>query len=316
MTAEDCTVAIVGAGNMAREHIRAFSDVPGVTIAAIHSRTRSRAESLAKKFNIPSVFDSIPDLYEKTNADLVVVAVFETAMNQVSKKCFEFPWTAFLEKPPGYNLEDAEDIAAYAKKMNRRVIVGLNRRFLSSTRSAFDDLQVNSGPRYIHVQDQQSLKIAAEIGHPDIVVKNWMYANSIHLIDYLRLFGRGNITKVTPVFRWNAGRSGIVVAGIEFSSGDMGVYEGIWEGPGPWAVDITTPVKRWEIKPLEKAVYQNWGDRTIYPVEIHPRDSQFKPGFRLQAEHAVAAALGRESESPTLGQAMETMRLIKGIFEI
>ncbi len=316
MTKNECKVAIIGAGNMAREHIRAFSDVPGVTIVGIHSRTRSRAESLAKEFHIPSVFDSISDLYEKTNADLVVVAVFEIAMNQVSKKCFEFPWTVLLEKPPGYNIEDAEDIAVCAKKMNRRVLVGLNRRFLSSTRSVLDDLQRISGPRYIHVQDQQNLKIATEIGHPDIVVKNWMYANSIHMIDYLRLFGRGSITRVIPFFRWVPGQSRVVVAGIEFSSGDMGLYEGIWEGPGPWGVSVTTTDKRWEMRPLEKAAYQNQGDRTIYPFNIHPYDQQFKPGFRLQAEMAVAASLGRKSESPSLGQAMETMKLIKEIFEV
>ena len=93
-----------------------------------------------------SVFDSVTDLYEKTNADLVIVAVFETAMNQVSKKCFEFPWVVFLEKPPGFNLGDAEDIAACADKRNRTVLVGLNRRFLSSTRAVLDDLKVNSGP--------------------------------------------------------------------------------------------------------------------------------------------------------------------------
>ena len=69
------------------------------------------------------------------------------------------------------------------------------------------------------------------------------------------------------------------------------------------------------MRPLEKAVYQNRDDRSIFPVDISQWDLQFKPGFRLQAEMAVATALGRKSESPTLGQAIETMRLIKEIFE-
>jgi len=312
---EICRVAIVGAGNMAREHARAFADVPGVTMVGIHSRTRSRAETLAAEFDVPGVYDSVSELYERTQAHLVVVAVVETAMNAVSQACFEFPWTVLMEKPPGFNLQDAEAIHAVATAKGCKALVGLNRRFLSSTQVALADLAQYRSPRFIHVQDQQSLDMAASIGHPDVVVKNWMYANSIHVIDYLRVFGRGSITSVTPVFAWDPKISQVVVAKVEFDSGDTGLYEGVWKGPGPWAVSVSTPEKRWEMRPLEQAVFQIWGERQLHPVETCAWDQEFKPGFRLQAEMAVAAALGKPSDSPTLDDAMETMRLIHRIFE-
>lgn len=299
---------------MARQHIRGFSDIPGVKIVAIHSRTRSRAETLAKEFNIPLVCHSPSELYEKTQAQLVVVAVPELATNPVGQACFEFPWTVMLEKPPGYNLQDAEKIQASAKKKNRKVLVGLNRRFLSSTHAAARDLAKIQAPRFIHVQDQQDLKLAALLGYPKVVVQNWMYANSIHVIDLLRFFGRGKITSVTPVFSWNPRSSRVVMARVKFESGDRGVYEGIWQGPGPWAVSVTTEKKRWEMRPLEQAVYQVSGEKQSHSIKPHPRDKDFKPGFRLQAEMAVRSALGKPSDSPTLDEAMETMRLIKGIF--
>jgi len=311
---EICKVAIVGAGNMAREHIRAFADVPGVEIVGIHSRTRSRAETLAAEFGVPGVYDSVPEMYERTQAELVVVAVPEMAMNPVSRACFEFPWTVLLEKPPGYNLQDAEAIHAVATAKGCKALVGLNRRFLSSTQAALADLAQCESPRFIHVQDQQNLEVAASIGHPDVVVENWMYANSIHVIDYLRLFGRGSITSVTSVFAWDPKVAQVVVAKIEFASGDTGLYEGIWKGPGPWAVTVCTPEKRWEMRPLEQAVFHVWGERQLHPVEIHAWDQEFKPGFRLQAQMAVAAALGKPSDSPTLDEAVETMRLIHRIF--
>jgi len=309
-----CTVAIIGAGYMARQHIRAFADVPGVTIAGIHSRTRSRAEALAAEFSVPGVYDSVPELRERTQADLVVVAVPETAANLISRACFEFLWTVLMEKPPGYNLRDAEEIQSAATAKSRKVLVGLNRRFLSSTRGALADLAQYGSPRFIHVQDQENLEDAALLGCPDVVVENWMYANSIHVIDYLRVFGRGKITAVEPVSAWNPENPGVVVAKIEFDSGDIGLYEGVWHGPGPWAVSVTTPEKRWEMRPLERAAFQVWGERRLQPVEVHSWDRDFKPGLRLQAEMAVAAALGKPSDSPTLDEAMETMRLINEIF--
>jgi predicted dehydrogenase len=311
---------------MARQHLRAFADVPGVTLSGLHSRTLSRAQQLANEFKIPQVFESVAELYERTEADLVVVAVPELAMNSVSRACFQFPWTALLEKPAGYDLPDAEEIYRAAQAQNRRVLVGLNRRFYASTRAAQSELNRQPGPRFIHVQDQQDPAAATARGVPAPVVQNWMYANSIHVIDYLRIYGRGEITSVTPVIPWqtkgspagstegSAEGSPVVVAKIEFDSGDIGLYQGIWQGPGPWSVTVTTPGKCWELRPLEQLAYQVRGSRQWLQAEDHPWDRDFKPGFRLQAQMAVDAAQGRPSECPTLAEALETMRLISAIF--
>ena len=308
-------VAFVGAGNMAREHICAFADIREVELAGIHSRTRSRAEALAFEYKIPLVCDSIEELYLKTQADLVVITVFELAMNPVSLACFEFPWVVFMEKPPGYNLEDAESIAADAKKKDRKVYVALNRRFLHATQHVKADLESIEGPRYIRVQDQEDQTAALVAGQPELVVDNWMYANSIHVIDYFLIFGRGKVTNITPIIPWNPTKPDIVVSYIEFESGDRGIYEGIWNGPGPWATIIATPDKRWEIRPLETAVSQLRGERRLQAIEPHPWDQAFKPGFRLQVQEAVAAALGQPTNLPSLDEAIETMKMIQKIFE-
>ena len=310
-----CKVAAVGAGNMAREHGRAFLDTPGVTVAGIHSRTRSRAEALAAELNVGAVYDSIPELYEKTRADLVVVTVSETAMVPVSLACFEFPWTVLLEKPAGLNVPDAEEIYASATANRRLVLVALNRQFLSSTQAALKDLAQYDGPRFIKVQDQEDQTQARALGFPQVVVDNWMYANSIHLIDYFRLFGCGKVKTVSPVTCWKPDMPGIVVSHIEFDSGDLGLYEGIWNGPGPWSVSISTAEKRWEMRPLEQASYQLAGERRSEQVPVHDWDRKFKPGLRLQAEMAMAAASGHPSTSPTLEESLETMRLIQAIYE-
>ena len=115
-----CRVAIVGAGAMAREHIRAFLDVPNAAVVGIYSRTRSRAEALATEFHVPAVYSSIAELYENTRAELVVVAVSELSVNEVCRACFAHPWTALIEKPAGYNVTDAESIAAAASEKGRR----------------------------------------------------------------------------------------------------------------------------------------------------------------------------------------------------
>jgi predicted dehydrogenase len=309
-----CKVAIIGAGAMAHEHLRAFQDVPGVEIAGLYSRTRSRAASLASMHGVTVVCASVAELYERTRAELVVVAVNVSELAVVTCACLEFPWTVLTEKPIGYNLEEAQTVQRVAESKQRRVLVALNRRFLSSTRAALADLKLRDGPRYIRVQDQQSLDQAAASGHPRIVLDNWMYANSIHVIDYLRTFGRGPVKNITPIVPWNPDDPRIVLAKIEFQSGDLGLYEGIWDGPGPWSVSISTADTRWQLCPLERAGFQTRGERGLQPIEPSRWDQDFKPGFRLQAEMAVNATLGKPSSAPLLDDAMETMKIIDGIF--
>jgi predicted dehydrogenase len=311
---EICKVAVIGAGSMAREHLRVFQDVPGVDLAGLYGRTRVRAQALAGAHGVALVCGSVPELYERTRADLVVIAVDVIEQAAVTRACLEFPWTILVEKPVGYNFEEAQEVQRMTASKGGKVLVALNRRFLSSTRAALVDLSESEGPRYIYVQDQESLEEAATLGHPRVVVDNWMYANSIHLIDYLRTFGRGPVRKVTPIVPWNPGGSRVVLAKIQFESGDLGLYEGIWDGPGPWAVTVSTAETRWEMRPLERAGFQARGERGLRMIEPSQWDQDFKPGFRLQAEMAVAAAMGRPSEAPLLDEAMETIKIIKDIF--
>jgi predicted dehydrogenase len=309
-----CRVAIVGAGYMSREHIRAVQAIDGASVAGIFSRTRAKAEAMAAEFGIPVVCDSIADLHQKTRAELVIVSVPELSANAVCTACFEHPWTALIEKPVGYNVEDAEAIEAAARSRGRRAYVALNRRHYGSTRAVVADLANHPGPRLIKVQDQEDRVAALLAGQPKLVVENWMYANSIHVIDYFNFLGRGKVVDVRPTVHWNPDRPGYIAATLAYDSGDIGLYEAVWEGPGPWAVSVNTPDKRWEMRPLEKASFQIAGKRVLEQIDTGDWDVQFKPGLRRQAELAVQAALGADTELPTLSDALESMRLTRAIY--
>jgi predicted dehydrogenase len=310
----DINVAIVGAGRMAREHIRAFSDLPGVSIVGITSRTLDSARALADEFRIAAVCKSIPELYECTRPQLAVVTVSAESMCAVACQCFEFEWDLLLEKPPGGNLGQSEIIYAASQRFSRKVLVGLNRRFLSSTQAALADLNKRPGPRHIQVLDQLDPALTASFGHPSQILENLMFFSSIHLIDYFSVFGRGSVQSVEPIFAWNASKPWVVSAAVRFDSGDTGLYQAVYNAPGPWAVAVNTRKVRWDIRPLERATYQLTGERSTVEVELSEFDKEFKPGFRLQAEQVVGAVLGRSSQVPTLAEALQTMRLISMIY--
>lgn len=309
-------VAIIGAGNMAREHIKAFQALKNVKVNAIYSRTRDRAEKLAQEFSIDIIADSISELYGKSQANLVIVTVPELQANQVAKACFQHPWAVLLEKPAGYDLFDASDIAEAALGTKYPVLVAFNRRFYSSALAILDDLNSRDESRYIHIQDQQSFEEARRYNHPEEVVQKFMYANSIHTIDLIRFFGRGDLTNVQPVIPWQKEKSQIVLCYLEFSSGDKAVYEGIWQGPGPWACAVSTPTRRWTMQPLEKACFQNANERQLHELAKADVDQQYKAGFYRQAEEVCKAVRGEPSQAVTIQESLTTMQMIYKMFGV
>lgn len=309
-------VAFIGAGNMTREHIKAFSALDNVNCVGISSRTVEKAQTLADEFDIPHVCTTIEELYNTTKADLVVVAVSVAAMFKVSSEAAQYNWALLLEKPPAIDLEEAQTLQTICDQHSTPAYVVLNRRFLSSTISAKDNLDKNDQPRFISVQDQQPLEAIKNLGvHPDIVIENWMYANSIHLIDYFSNFCRGAVTNVTVLEPWQCTQdTEMVVAHITYDSGDRGVYECRFKGPGPWAATISTQNIRWELKPLEHAAYINDGDRTVHNVEQNEADQNFKPGFFVQSQKIIKAIRGEKNNAPTLQDCITTMDLISKIY--
>jgi hypothetical protein len=107
-----------------------------------------------------------------------------------------------------------------------------------------------------------------------------------------------------------------VIAAVEFDSGDVGLYESTWNGPGPWTVTVNTPGRRWELRPLEQAKFVNAGERTLNELPQTDADKNFKPGFRRQAEEVLKALNGQPSRAAPLASAIETMRMISTIFGV
>ena len=306
-------IAFLGAGKMAREHARAFASLEGVELAGVSSRTRGRADELARDFGMAVVADTIDELHERTRADLLVVSVIETVLVDLALHAVTKPWTLLVEKPPGLSPRDTARLARAAKEAGVRVFVGLNRQFLGSTQAALD-LLGNDGPRFVHVQDQQNLAQARSLGHSDAVVNGWMYANSIHLVDYFRVFARGAVTSVRHDARFQPDDGvGLLIAHLEFQSGDRGLYQAFWRTPGPWAATVHVPGRRFELRPLEDLKWQSLGEPP-QSVARPQADVDFKPGFRLQAENVLAAWRGLPSASPDLEQALRTMSLIEAIY--
>jgi predicted dehydrogenase len=298
---------------MAGEHARAFASLPEVSLVGICGRDPGRAQKLAAEFDVPA-FATIPAMFEATKADAVVIAVNEMSMLDVTLQCFRFPWACLLEKPIGIELGETQKIVEARRSAGVDAFVALNRRTYAATRLALEEISVDPAPRLISVLDQQDLASVRSSGQPEAVVRNYMFANSIHLIDYFSIFGRGDVVSISQGAPWTPDSPGFVIATIRFSSGDMGVYQAVWDGPGPWSVTVTNQSTRCEMRPLERLGVQRRGERRLLEVPADSVDSEFKPGLRYQAMQVVRFLSDGQTSLASVDEAARSVRLCAEIY--
>lgn len=309
-------VAFIGAGRTTKAHIKAFIDIHSASIIGIYNRTFTKAQVLADEFSIPQVFLSIEELYRQGKPDLVVVCISEPAKLSVLLQCIPHKVPILAEKPIGLNYDESFQIISLTKQVQCPFWVALNRRCYSSTRQALQIL--NEQPkckRIIEITDQQDLTLAKSLGHSVKTIENWMYANSIHLIDFFSIFARNDLKNITILNPKIDLASDFIAAHLQFSSGDEGIYKAYWNRPGPWGCTVSIDNAFIELKPLEQGRVQKRENREWLSLEESIWDKTFKPGFRMQAEQAIQAVLGQNHFLATAEEALKSTSLVQKIYQ-
>ena len=307
-------VAFIGAGYMAEEHLKVFSDQPEFEITGIYSRSIMKAEQLAEKYHVKFIADSINNLFKNGKPELLVICVPELELWGVFLGASSYPWKMLIEKPVGINVDEAQKFLSKSLENGVEVYVALNRRHYESTRIALEKLKSDSGNRFVHITDQEDLLAAKLSGQPEKVLNNWMYANSIHVIDLFSIFCRGSADSVQTVETKLNASSYVISSSIKFDSGDFGVYNGIWNAPGPWQATITTEKSRYELRPLERITFQEFPSRVTKLIDNSDIDQKFKPGLFEQSSQAIFMLKHQPHTLPSLIDSMKTMSLIERMY--
>ncbi|NLG15032.1 MAG: Gfo/Idh/MocA family oxidoreductase [Lentisphaerae bacterium] len=128
-------VAVVGAGGIANSvHLPSLVEIPEVKLVAICDLIPTKAQNLAKKFNIPKAYDHIEDMFANEDIDAVFCLVEPGSMFHVVSKSIEKGYYTFIEKPPGITSYQAESLARKADAAGKPMMVAFNRRYIPLVR--------------------------------------------------------------------------------------------------------------------------------------------------------------------------------------
>jgi hypothetical protein len=142
-----------------------------------------------------------------------------------------------------------------------------------------------------------------------------MFANSIHIIDYIRFLARGTLTRVTSQIVSLGHEQKIHSSHIEFETGDHALYTCYWNLPARWSVDVSIQDRLWQLAPLEKARIMTMDSLALKEFDIDSKDLLSKPGLIRILEEVYFLGLNQETGLTTIEVANRTMELIEGIYD-
>ena len=308
-------IAIVGSGYMAHEYAKVIQKLNNCEISGVFSRKYNRAKLFSKKYKIKIVGKSIKDLYLRTLAHGVIIAISPDQIKKISKEIFKFPWISLIEKPVGITFKEAESINKIAKKLKHLSYIALNRRQYSSTLKSINLLKKDSSKRLVNIYGQEDLNLLKKFKFSKKIIDNYMFVNGIHLIDYMTIYCRGKLKKIDKIFRWKGFTDGYVLSVFYYSSGDVATFSTIWNKPFPWRVIVTTQKQRIELKPLEtcKSSLLNKRNKEFHKIDI--KDKIFKPGIYNQTLEFIKGIKNKKNSLMKIDHGCNLMKYLDIIYK-
>lgn len=140
---EKLRVGILGAGWAATSHAIAYSQIPGVEVTALWSRTRQRAETLAGQIKQPGlcIYDHWQDLIEQSKVDLISIATPPMLRCEPVMLALEQGCHVLVEKPISVGVAEAQVMVMAAQRANTVTATCFNWRYAPAYQVAWRAVQ-------------------------------------------------------------------------------------------------------------------------------------------------------------------------------
>jgi D-apiose dehydrogenase len=128
-------IAIVGTGFWASYQIPAWQELEGVEIVAVYNRTQSKAEEIARKYNIPQVYDNVESLLLNEQLDCIDIITDVDTHPVFVKMAAERGVNVICQKPMAASFALAETMMKVCQKHEVKFFIHENFRWQAPIRA-------------------------------------------------------------------------------------------------------------------------------------------------------------------------------------
>tara|TARA_B100000795_G_C22796337_1_gene439530 strand:+ start:1828 stop:2772 length:945 start_codon:yes stop_codon:yes gene_type:complete len=308
-------LCLIGTGKMGVAYVKAIKSINHKAIITdVLGRNLLKTKKFASHNNIENFHNTFKNLKK---IDAFIITVSEENLFKVLKKVVKYNLPTLIEKPLGINYEQSEKIYKLLSRKNL-FFVALNRRFFNSTLEFKKKLNISKDKYCFIINDQQDLLEAEKIGKHPKVIENYMYANSVHLIDLIKFFIKSKVKKIENKTIKISKKKKIFFSKINFANGSFVFYICKWNIPGRWSVEAYSKKIMLSLKPLENLYYKFKNKKTILFLSKNKDDNLYKPGLKKMIDEFVYFINNKKFKKNKLTNIFEyfqTVKLIKKIYE-
>jgi D-apiose dehydrogenase len=123
-------IAVVGTGFFSQFHLEGWVGMPGVEVVGVCDLDINKAQALAQRFGIASVFNDLATLLNATAPDLVDIITPPAAQRALLAQLYDRGLPVVCQKPLGMTYSQAQEFSQAAQQHGMDLIVHENFRFM------------------------------------------------------------------------------------------------------------------------------------------------------------------------------------------
>ena len=183
-------VGFIGAGRRGQSiHYPCVSRLDDVSLEAVAELDGSRMETVVDKYDIPRHFSDYREMLESVELDIVYIVMGETFVTPIALDCMNAGKQVFIEKPPGANTAETQQILDAAVANDVYCMVGYQRRHAAMVQEAIK-LVRDRGPATLAVAEFHKLL-------PSPGATSTLWNDICHIVDLVRYMVGSEATEVT-----------------------------------------------------------------------------------------------------------------------
>ncbi len=159
--------ALIGAGQIARQHLACLKVLPGVELAAICDLSSATAEAAAERYGIRAWFTDHRAMLEKARPDVVHVTTPPTSHFALAMDAFDAGAHVIVEKPATSTFEELEKLVRRAEGAGRHLLEDYNYVFNRAPQEVFRRIAEGEFGDVTHVEVLICLDILGPSGFAD-----------------------------------------------------------------------------------------------------------------------------------------------------
>lgn len=164
--------ALIGAGQIARQHLACLRELPGVELAAICDLSPAVAECAAERSGVRSWFTDSAAMLREVRPDVVHVTTPPTSHFRLAMEALEAGAHVIVEKPATVRLDELEALSVEASGRGRALIEDYNYLFNRAPREILRRIESGEFGAVTHVDVLICLDILGPGGFADPNVSN------------------------------------------------------------------------------------------------------------------------------------------------